>query len=567
MLRLNLPDSQPLAVRQWDGLIAVNYAARAAGISRHMRADEALRICPHIRLQHVELIDGNGVVSDNATNMTQANAKASLARYRRASASIFALLVKCVGDACVEKASVDEAYLDINAAVDRLLRGEEALLPLTPSSSASALSRPSLASLRAVLLATQDTAVVQSSNSEDAGPSRGSGASWLPDEALDACDARVLAGSIVASQIRARLKADLGFTASAGLAPTKMLAKLVAGRHKPASQTILPPPHINALLSRTTIASLRFLGGKVGDALAACVADPSKACAPVPSDFKEDDSEDEDADSDAGEEPEAAETTGALAAKSTRPSEHITAGAAQSLPLARLRSVFGAEHGLLLWRLVRGADDSPLVPRSKVKSIMCAKSFSVRDCRTLADATRYLAMNCVELAARLEDVAPRTAKTFVLSYRRADGAAGGSRSMPMPSPPHSRESLLRVAQSLLRRAAADSGASTVSAGGQRREDAEIVFPCVSLAVGAQHLFEAAGQDLRGLFAAQAESSAAASSASSAGNKRVSIAEPARQAPKRRAGGIDSFFAKATAVGEGGKPPAAVCDVVELLDSD
>jgi DNA polymerase eta len=522
-------------------------------------------------MQHVELIDADGVVSDNATNMTQANAKASLARYRRASASIFALLVKCVGDACVEKASVDEAYLDINAAVDRLLRGEEALLPLTPPSSSSAISRPSLESLRTVLLATQDTAVVLGSNSEDAGPARGSGPSWIPTEALDACDARVLAGSIVASQIRARLKTELGFTASAGLAPTKILAKLVAGRHKPASQTILPPPHINALLSRTSIASLRFLGGKVGDALAACVADPSNACAAAPSDFGDEvDSEDEDSDEDEDERPEAIET-GALAAKSTRLSEHITAGTAQSLPLARLRTVFGSEHGLLLWRLVRGADDSPLVPRSKVKSIMCAKSFSARDCRTLADATRYLAMNCVELAARLEDVAPRAAKTFVLSYRRADGAAGGSRSMPMPSPPYSRESLLRVAQSLLRRAAADSGASTVSGGGQRREDAEIVFPCVSLAVGAQHLFEAAGQDLRGLFAAQAESSAAASSASSAGNKRVAIAEPARQAPKRR-GGIDSFFEKTTGEGAGarGKPPAAAvaaCDVVELLDSE
>jgi hypothetical protein len=35
--RLKIPNSQPLAVQQWDGLIAVNYAARAKGITRHMR--------------------------------------------------------------------------------------------------------------------------------------------------------------------------------------------------------------------------------------------------------------------------------------------------------------------------------------------------------------------------------------------------------------------------------------------------------------------------------------------------------------------------------------------------
>jgi len=31
-----IPRSEPLAVRQWDGLIAVNYAARRAGVTRHM---------------------------------------------------------------------------------------------------------------------------------------------------------------------------------------------------------------------------------------------------------------------------------------------------------------------------------------------------------------------------------------------------------------------------------------------------------------------------------------------------------------------------------------------------
>lgn len=42
-VRLGIPYTQPLAVQQWEGLIAVNYAARAAGIARHERISEALR--------------------------------------------------------------------------------------------------------------------------------------------------------------------------------------------------------------------------------------------------------------------------------------------------------------------------------------------------------------------------------------------------------------------------------------------------------------------------------------------------------------------------------------------
>lgn len=41
-----------------EGLIAVNYAARAKGVSRHMRVAEAKQKCPDIRLVHVETIGG-----------------------------------------------------------------------------------------------------------------------------------------------------------------------------------------------------------------------------------------------------------------------------------------------------------------------------------------------------------------------------------------------------------------------------------------------------------------------------------------------------------------------------
>ena len=54
--RLDIPRSTPLAVQQWQGLIAINYAARAAGITRHMRVDEALKKCPDLRPVHVQTL-------------------------------------------------------------------------------------------------------------------------------------------------------------------------------------------------------------------------------------------------------------------------------------------------------------------------------------------------------------------------------------------------------------------------------------------------------------------------------------------------------------------------------
>jgi DNA polymerase eta len=45
-IRLNIPLSIPLCVQQWNGLIAVNYAARKFGIERHSSPVDAKKKCP-----------------------------------------------------------------------------------------------------------------------------------------------------------------------------------------------------------------------------------------------------------------------------------------------------------------------------------------------------------------------------------------------------------------------------------------------------------------------------------------------------------------------------------------
>lgn len=89
-------------------IIAVNYPARAKGVTRHMRGEEAKQQCPDIELARVPNVRG----------------KADLSKYREAGKEVAAVLQTFTP--LLERASVDEAYLDITQNVqDRLLEMNE----------------------------------------------------------------------------------------------------------------------------------------------------------------------------------------------------------------------------------------------------------------------------------------------------------------------------------------------------------------------------------------------------------------------------------------------------------
>lgn len=120
-VRLGIPTEVPLAVQQWEGCIAVNYAARAAGIVRHERVSEALRKCPELQLVHVETIGGDPAALGTAESLGPGGkAKASLERYRQASAKVLNIFRR-YSKLC-ERASIDEAYLDVSEQVEEMLQ-------------------------------------------------------------------------------------------------------------------------------------------------------------------------------------------------------------------------------------------------------------------------------------------------------------------------------------------------------------------------------------------------------------------------------------------------------------
>ena len=92
-------------VARWcrEGLIAINYAARAKGITRHMRAGEARARCPELQCIHVETIgaseEGGGESgAGDATGHGRLTHKACLERYRKASVEIMTLLRRMTKD-------------------------------------------------------------------------------------------------------------------------------------------------------------------------------------------------------------------------------------------------------------------------------------------------------------------------------------------------------------------------------------------------------------------------------------------------------------------------------------
>ncbi|CAL5228751.1 g11937 [Coccomyxa viridis] len=119
--RLGIPAEVPCAVQQWEGLIAINYAGRAQGITRHMRLHEAKARCPELICVHVQTTGG-----DEEDTKDRTKQKACLERYRKACIEIMGVLNKAAPQATIEKASIDDVYIDVTAIVDKELQEQAA---------------------------------------------------------------------------------------------------------------------------------------------------------------------------------------------------------------------------------------------------------------------------------------------------------------------------------------------------------------------------------------------------------------------------------------------------------
>ncbi|XP_072393532.1 DNA polymerase eta isoform X2 [Diabrotica undecimpunctata] len=201
-----------------SGIIAVNYPARDRGVTRHMRGEDAQKKCPEIILAKVPQVRG----------------KADLTKYRDAGKRVADVLQTFT--TLLERASVDEAYLDVTESV--LKKIQDGIDDLT------------IDKLKNTFVVGCDTRdfLHNLQNSTE-----------FLESNLKLC-----LGGVIAEEIRAEVLKQTGYKCSAGIAHNKILAKLACGLHKPNKQTILPKDAIADYFKTVPINKLTGLGGKFG---------------------------------------------------------------------------------------------------------------------------------------------------------------------------------------------------------------------------------------------------------------------------------------------------------------
>ncbi|KAL6871378.1 DNA/RNA polymerase [Trichoderma novae-zelandiae] len=390
MVRLGIPEDKPLAVQQWQGLIAINYPARKWQIGRHCNVVEAKKLCPDLIAQHVatwrEGDDKWAYRDDAAANI--ATDKVSLDPYRLQSRKILALIKDCLPKDLqrVEKASIDEVFVDLSAQVhaELLRRFPELSSPPPSGDVAEYLPFPSAAALDW----RDDNLVVLEEEQEALDP--------------DWDDVVMLMGSEIVRGLRAQIRAKLGYTCSAGIANSKLVSKLGSAFKKPNAQTVVRTRAVLPFLTAIKVTKMRNLGGKLGDQVVS--------------------------------------TFNTESVKELR-----------DILLDQIKAKLGDETAVWLYNTIRGVDHSEVNSRTQIKSMLSAKSFRP-SITTPEQATKWLRIFAGDIYSRLVEEGilehKRWPRTINLHHRHA-GQTRSKQSPISPGKPLDEEALFNLAKELL----------------------------------------------------------------------------------------------------------------------
>jgi DNA polymerase IV len=203
-------------------------------------------------------------------------------------------------------------------------------------------------------------------------------------------------GTRVARRIRQQIREELNLTASAGVAPNKFLAKIASDWRKPDGLFVIQPDEVSAFLLPLPVGRLPGVGNVTEQKLKM------------------------------------------LAIK--------TVGDLRELDLSTLESSFG-RHGLRLYQLARGIDESEVTPDRPTQSISAEDTFEHDVPLTETEEMIRRLAEKVWTASRKELRVPRT---VVLKLKTSEFKIL-TRSHTPHDPPSSCEELIRIALSLLER--------------------------------------------------------------------------------------------------------------------
>nr|XP_018261447.1 DNA polymerase eta subunit [Kwoniella dejecticola CBS 10117]OBR83605.1 DNA polymerase eta subunit [Kwoniella dejecticola CBS 10117] len=282
-VRLGLPDDIPLICAQWQSIIAVNYPARKYGIKRFTTLDEARKMCPELVVQHVATYRNGEAEAGYWGEVDPQTHKVSLDPYRRESLKILAIFKEMVTKGEIEKASIDEAFLDLTPMVIDKLLTIHPYLATIPDDAPEGLDSPlpppppinwakagnvfpingdtELPSQEHVNDGEREEERSEDGNDEDTFARKHNNQDMWEDWAL-------CIGAEIMKETRDEVFRQLHYTCSAGIAHNKAMAKLCSAWKKPNNQTVLRASATAAFLRDRDFTDIRTLGGKLGNAIA-----------------------------------------------------------------------------------------------------------------------------------------------------------------------------------------------------------------------------------------------------------------------------------------------------------
>lgn len=327
----------PIGIQQKALVATISYEAREAGVHKLDSIKDAIKKCPDMILVNGE----------------------DLTYFRQVSAQVWRLVRSIVWEKRVEKLGMDELFCDVTEMVDHHLntlqsdRDGVRWFDLNPPSESEKQAGYGF-----------EYKPWPSDSPGHIHPSQAS--EWLENNKTDPWQERMLAAAHFASYIRQRISNEVGLTCSAGIAPTKSLAKLVGALNKPNQQTTLAPPiaspslnipnglrtqetrllhHINTFLDPLDLRKLTGFGrvvvDKIRDYLHPQPDHTSKAR--VRSNFMD--------------------PTSISNKESESTKVRVTVGQARKmLSLQDMVGLFGEVIGPKLWALACGRDGEPVIP-------------------------------------------------------------------------------------------------------------------------------------------------------------------------------------------------------------
>lgn len=360
-VRLGKKLEDPVVCCQWKSLIAVSYAARKFGITRLDPLNLALQKCPNLVVGHAAVFKKGESFWRYLDGLPdQALHKVSLDPYRRELRKVFRILQSQCD--LVEKASVDECYLDLGRLVyNKLIElfpflstlDDKDKLPPIPAKFPKEL-------IWKGIFIQSDTEKLQFT---ELGPTSVS----LKDQATicisDWDDICYIIGSQYLFSIRQKVYEELKYTTSGGLATTKTVAKLAAGFIKPDQQTIIRPKAIHTFLKNFELTDVTSMGGMIGQEILRKLVVP--------------------------------------------PGINSTSFIRNEFTLEQLKQEYPNDHGLAtrIYEFCRGTHQQKLKLRTAVKSMMSRKNFlSKYPVNTVGDTYDWIKVFVGDLYGRLVEL-------------------------------------------------------------------------------------------------------------------------------------------------------------------